>query len=118
MAISEVLYERFAPREQIQEQLISDATSMDKFTYIHRFCMELLRKLDEIPADLLVICERATRDKRKMDKLLSKRAVIQQNRFEMWTKQIRHQFAPIPDFRRVNILAPFMAKKKSKVSVK
>lgn len=118
MAISEVLYERFAPHEQIKEQLINDITSMDKFTYIHRYCMELLRKLDEIPVDLLLICEKATRDKRKMDKSLSKRAVIQQNRFEMWTKQIRHQFTPIPDFRRVNILPPFMVKKKSKVGIK
>lgn len=118
MGISEVLYKKFAPPERISEQLIDSVTAMDKFTYLHRFCMDLLRQLDELPADILVICEKITRNKRRQSKMLSKRAVIQQSRFEMWTKQIRHQFAPIPEFRRVNIVAPFLAKRRSKVGVK
>lgn len=111
MAISEVLYRRFAPPEQISEQLIDDVTPMDKFTYIHRFCMELLRILDEIPADILVICEKSTRDRRREDKNRSKWAVVQQQRFEMWTKQIKHHFAPVAEFRRINVGAPVMGRK-------
>lgn len=115
LAVSEVLYQRFVPIERITERLIDDVTSMDKFLYIHKYCMELLRKLDDMPAAILVICEKLTRDRRRQEKILSKKSVIQQNRFEMWTKQIKHQFTPIPKFKRVNIVSPIVVKGRSKL---
>lgn len=118
MGISEVLYQRFAPPDNITEQLIDDVNAMDKFTFLHRYCMELLRKLDELPAEILAICEKSTRDRRRQDKMLSKRAVIQQSRFEMWTKQIKHQFTSIPEFRRVNVVAPLRMRRCGKANVK
>lgn len=110
-----MLYQRFVPIERITERLIDDVTSMDKFLYIHKYCMELLRKLDNIPAAILETCEKLTRDRRRQEKILSKKSVIQQNRFEMWTKQIKHQFTAIPKFRRVNIVSPIVIKGRRKL---
>lgn len=65
--------------------------------------MDLLNDLDTIPTDILVVCEQRVRKKRKLNELHAKKAVITQNRFEMLSKQIKHQFAPAAAFRRVRV---------------
>lgn len=76
--------------------------------------MDLFCNLDDIPAAILLICEKLTRDRRRHKKVVSKESVIQLNRFDMWTKQIRHQFTPIPKFKRANIVSSIFCKDRKK----
>lgn len=105
MAIVDVLYARFAPKKERDEQLINNTSSLEKFKWVYRHCMALLQKLDEIPPNILQKCEQYVRNKRRIDFELSKKAIVQQNRFEMWTKQIKHQFEPAAEFKRIALLS-------------
>ena len=115
MAICDTLYQKLVPPEVVAEQLIDDTTPMDKFRFVHQYCLNLLGQLDEIPVALLKSSERTTREKRKLRRDQSTKAVIEQNRFELWKKQIKHQFAPAAEFRRVMLL-PFWKKNPRKSS--
>lgn len=65
--------------------------------------MDLLHQIDHLPTDKLITCEQRIRQKRQIDELNAKKAVKTQNRFEMLSKQIKHQFTPAATFRRVKL---------------
>lgn len=109
MGIVDVLYDQFAPKERLAKQLIQNTSEATKFSFIHQYTMDLLNDLDTIPTDILVICEQRVRKRRKLNELHAKKAVITQNRFEMLSKQIKHQFAPAATFRRVHVASAAFA---------
>lgn len=102
MGVIDVLYAHFVPQENLNETLFHDTSQMEKFKFVHEHCLHLLQKLDHIPLDLLVTCEKNIREKRHINKERSKQAVVTQNRFEMLTKQIKQQSASVAKFQRFN----------------
>lgn len=62
--------------------------------------MNLLQTLDTIPTEILIACEQRVRNKRRIDDLNAKKAVIAQNRSEMLSKQHKHQFTATATYRR------------------
>lgn len=103
LAIIDVLYEHFMPPAKLKQQLLHGASQSMKFAFIHQYTMDLLQTLDTIPHDILITCEQRTRNKRRIDDLNAKKAVITQNRFEMLSKQIKHQFGATATFRRIKM---------------
>lgn len=101
MAIVDVLYARFVSKKERDERLLDNTSSLGKFKFLCLHCQALLQKLDKMPQNILKKCEQYVRNKRKIDVELSKKAVVQQNRFQMWTKQIKHQFEPAAEFKRI-----------------
>lgn len=65
--------------------------------------MELLRKLDRIPIDVLIDCEKNVRERRRLDDERAKDAIVAQKRSDMFAKQLKQRFMPAAVFRRVQI---------------
>lgn len=78
--------------------------SMDKFTYIHSFAMDLLQKMDTVPCDVLKLAIKSTQLNRKQTIEQSKKAMVKQKRFDLLKKQLINQFTPTARYKRVTIL--------------
>lgn len=91
------------PPAKLKQQLLHDTSQSMKFAFIHQYTMDLLQTLDTIPTEIQIACEQRVRNKRRVDDLNAKKAVITQNRFEMLSKQIKHQFAATATFRRIKM---------------
>lgn len=103
LAIIDVLYEHFMPSAKLKQQLLHDTSQSVKFAFIHQYTMNLLQTLDTIPTDILIACEQRIRNKCQIDDLHAKKAIITQNRFEMLSKQIKHQFTATATYRRIKL---------------
>lgn len=90
MAVVNVLYSHCVPQQHKDEQLLNNLSPYDKFNFIYQHCMLLLQKLDHIQPNILKKCEKFVRQKREEDLKLSKKAVVQQSRYAVWTKQIHN----------------------------
>lgn len=77
--------------------------SMEKFTYIHSFAIDLLQQMDTIPCDILKLAIKSTKSNRKQTFEQSKKAMIKQKRFELLKKQLINQFTPTSRHKRVTI---------------
>lgn len=63
----------------------------DQFSYIHQYFVESLQIMDNIPINILYVCEDRIRRTWKFNVMHSKKAVVTQNRFDKLNRQIQHQ---------------------------
>lgn len=104
-AICEEMYKSVMPVERRSPQLDKNLSTVDKFSRLHQYTMEILHALDKLPVAVLKFTETRTRQQRRKILEEGRAAVVKQTRFELLQNQLRGFFRLLQPPKAASVVA-------------
>lgn len=101
LGVVNVVYNRISSEKQ--QTLLDLTNDMEKFQYIQQYCIGLMQRLDELPADTVKMCTEIVHREQERMKKEAKKASVKQTRLHMLSRQIEQYFTPATLYRRIRM---------------